>query len=237
MDKDKKFLVACAFCDFKGKNDYDLMSHAMDEHPEKFRRPIEGEPAPAPQAATPACSVLLDKAIDVLREWPLGHPLRYAAMHIYRQWCEMKDSVSQAGASQAATPEDMLRNLLAVIHGDGGHYTNEYGLGKSSSDAEARVVTWLSQAEAPRPSAPTVEDEYDQRACDVIKNLATLVRRLGYKHPNTKLVDQALGYLRGEGLGGSCLRTSAESRPSAEEVCPSCGQIHFCGKLSKPLKL
>lgn len=29
----------------------------------------------------------------------------------------------------------MLQNLLAMIHGDGGHYTDKYGLEKSVEDA------------------------------------------------------------------------------------------------------
>ena len=55
-----------------------------------------------------------------------------------------------------------------------------------------------------------MESDYDQKAVDVIKNLAALVRRLCHrlnKHePDSKIVDQALGYLRGEGLQGSVLR-------------------------------
>lgn len=41
------------------------------------------------------------------------------------------------------TPEQMLRDLLAVIHGDGGHYTGEHGLQKSFEDALARYYDLL----------------------------------------------------------------------------------------------
>jgi hypothetical protein len=34
----------------------------------------------------------------------------------------------------------MLRNLLAVIHGDGGHHTEAVGLERSIADAERRVL-------------------------------------------------------------------------------------------------
>ena len=64
-----------------------------------------------------------------------------------------------------------------------------------------------------------VSDEYDQKAVDVIKNLAMLVRRLCHrlnKHePDSKIVTQSLDYLRGEGLQGSILR----SHP-----CPQCSK-------------
>lgn len=34
---------------------------------------------------------------------------------------------------------DMLRELLAVIHRDGGHYTEEHGIAKSCADAMTKV--------------------------------------------------------------------------------------------------
>lgn len=38
----------------------------------------------------------------------------------------------------------MLRNLLARIHRDGGHYVEQHGLDKALEDAEAKVVAWLA---------------------------------------------------------------------------------------------
>jgi hypothetical protein len=40
------------------------------------------------------------------------------------------------------TPEELLRELLATLHGDGGHYTDAHGLAKSVLDAE---YLWLSK--------------------------------------------------------------------------------------------
>jgi hypothetical protein len=37
-----------------------------------------------------------------------------------------------------------LRDLLALIHGDGGHYTEKYGVRKSISDAHRRVEQMLT---------------------------------------------------------------------------------------------
>lgn len=39
--------------------------------------------------------------------------------------------------------EDHLHNLLAVIHRDGGHYTDEHGLDKSATEASAKVSELL----------------------------------------------------------------------------------------------
>lgn len=35
-----------------------------------------------------------------------------------------------------------LLNLLARIHGDGGHYVEQHGLEKAVADAEAKWVVW-----------------------------------------------------------------------------------------------
>lgn len=38
-----------------------------------------------------------------------------------------------------------VRNLLARIHGDGGHYVEQHGLDKALEDAEAKVVRWSNE--------------------------------------------------------------------------------------------
>jgi hypothetical protein len=53
-------------------------------------------------------------------------------------------------------PEDMLEELLAVIHGDGGHYSDQHGLAKATADAEA-----LWNARAALASQATPGDQYD----------------------------------------------------------------------------
>jgi hypothetical protein len=42
----------------------------------------------------------------------------------------------------------MLRNLLARIHRDGGHYVERHGLDKALEDADAKVVAWLAPVTA-----------------------------------------------------------------------------------------
>lgn len=58
------------------------------------------------------------------------------------------------------------------------------------------------------------EGDYDQKAVGVIHNLSHLVRRLCYrlkKHePDSKIANQAIDYLLGEGLQGSILRGPAK---------------------------
>ena len=43
--------------------------------------------------------------------------------------------------------ERALLNLLAVIHGDGGHYTEEHGIEKAAADAEVEVVKLRRQVQ------------------------------------------------------------------------------------------
>lgn len=69
-----------------------------------------------------------------------------------------------------------------------------------------------------RAPQPVGTDGYDQKAVDVIHNLSHLVRRLCYrlkKHePDSKMVNQAMDYLWGEGLQGSVLReTTVAAHP------------------------
>lgn len=77
------------------------------------------------------------------------------------------DSVASAApvAQQGAEPRDphrgsssyeasMLRNLLARIHGDGGHYVEQHGLDKALSDADEMVAEWRA-AHAQQPAALT----------------------------------------------------------------------------------
>src|SRR3990167_2891860 len=47
-------------------------------------------------------------------------------------------SIEKVRADRA---ESLLNNLLAVIHGDGGHYTGRHGIEKSTTDA---VQVWAS---------------------------------------------------------------------------------------------
>lgn len=56
---------------------------------------------------------------------------------------QMRERVLHLGK---LSPEDMLEELLAVIHGDGGHYSDEHGLAKAVARAE---VKWYALAASP----------------------------------------------------------------------------------------
>ena len=61
------------------------------------------------------------------------HPkdLGWIPLYAQREWVGLTD-------------EQMLGNLLARIHRDGGHYQGTHGVKKACEDAEAKVVGWLS---------------------------------------------------------------------------------------------
>jgi hypothetical protein len=69
------------------------------------------------------------------------------------------------------SPRDLLRNLLAVIHRDGGHYAAEHGLEKAVSDAMS-LVTDL------RVKAPTVEVPVAVSPPTLLEELAVLEEKL-----------------------------------------------------------
>ena len=52
--------------------------------------------------------------------------------------------VDALAAQQPSTEAVALGNLLARIHGDGGHYIEQHGLAKACEDAEMLVATWKS---------------------------------------------------------------------------------------------
>ena len=39
--------------------------------------------------------------------------------------------------------EELLLNLLATIHRDGGHYVSDHGVEKATKDAMKKVVAWI----------------------------------------------------------------------------------------------
>lgn len=47
--------------------------------------------------------------------------------------------------------EQELGNLLARIHGDGGHYIQEHGWQKAVADADAKIVEWQAAGEPQQP--------------------------------------------------------------------------------------
>jgi hypothetical protein len=84
-----------------------------------------------------------------------------------------------------------------------------------ATQAEAMIRYLIEGVAESRPSAPT------ERSIEVLADGS--IKDLGPAPELKTVIRDATG--------------EAESRPSAEEVCPSCGQIHFCGKLSRPLKI
>ena len=53
------------------------------------------------------------------------------------------------------TKEEALNELLALIHGDGGHYTKDHGTLKSIQDAEKKVI----ELKTPRSPSTFIHNE------------------------------------------------------------------------------
>lgn len=64
----------------------------------------------------------------------------------------------------------MLRNLLARIHGDGGHYVEAHGLDKALEDADEMVAAWRA---AQPPAAGAEQDTAEARLAALIDALKT----------------------------------------------------------------
>lgn len=83
------------------------------------------------------------------------------------------DRLTQAAYDALAAEQDGLRNLLAVIHRDGGHYYTEHGSAKAVKDAMAAVI-----ADRVRADAVVAERNEAQR------RMRMLVPRLYRVRPN-----------------------------------------------------
>lgn len=65
------------------------------------------------------------------------------------------DAGNQGGHSYEAS---MLRNLLASIHGDGGHYVAEHGLDAALESADQLVAGWRAEVSPPLPQGEKVAE-------------------------------------------------------------------------------
>ena len=76
----------------------------------------------------------------------INYAARRAAENVLDLDCECKECEHKTGeataiiAAEFAGFEQCIGNLLAGIHGDGGHYMQKHGIQKACDDADAIVV-------------------------------------------------------------------------------------------------
>lgn len=56
-------------------------------------------------------------------------------------------------ADEGAAQVDQVGELLAIIHGDGGHYQAEHGLQKAAKDAQEKVIQMMTKIATAEPVA------------------------------------------------------------------------------------
>ena len=81
--------------------------------------------------------------------WPtLPIPGEFDSMDRLDQarWRGVIGDAFYAGRRSGDSYEAMLRNLLARIHGDGGHYVEQHGVDKAAAAADALVAAWRAAA-------------------------------------------------------------------------------------------
>ena len=106
------------------------------------------------------------------------------------------------------TPEDMLEELLAVIHRDGGHYVTEHGVAKACVDGEARVLAAYHAQDTVRESfiaeVAAMREHYNRPAGQ--QTVDEIVRRLRGEEADAVLDDTAFdeltAFLRDNGKAG-----------------------------------
>ena len=103
------------------------------------------------------------QAWDWLRTYALTHTNRHAD-HAVLLW------------TQAARDQKELRELMAIMHGDGGHYMSEHGTKKAVADAQAKYYAILTKIDAWATSmdmiALALQGISSCSTCDVCRNVA-----------------------------------------------------------------
>ncbi len=124
---------------------------------------------------------------------------------------------------------DMLLNLLACIHGDGGHYVAEHGLDKAAADAESKVATWAAGGDARFEKHTTAVAEFlNELYAIMVDPCATGTTTV--KEMQAALLAAALR--QREAVGGDAVReTLSEARSFIAELM---GEItNLCDKLGR----
>jgi len=126
------------------------------------------------------------------------------------------------GPESRSAPYDKLLNLLAVIHRDGGHYTEQHGLNKSCQDAEKIVAN--SHFDISAPSGQPLDRFMDNL---VALKLARIACASGGNRDDVgDSIDRGLILLRLLNEGGFDLLPKAEPPTSSapeEWKCAKCG--------------
>jgi len=121
---------------------------AMDATYDSGYEPKEVHPSRVSQAQATAMSKHWT-AVDATRITPVGMPSYHEVA--------ADDAASANSNRDYLSESSMLRNLLARIHGDGGHYLDKHGLEKTLADAEALLGVWRAQCQRSMSAAATLQ--------------------------------------------------------------------------------
>lgn len=100
---------------------------------------------------TPIFDFAFDEAVEKIEKgWAEAIAVHQKRLHemdaLKAQILKMEGQQDQ-WEEREATAYHLLRNLLAVIHRDGGHHTSDVGLKQSVKDAQAKVIRWIREVE------------------------------------------------------------------------------------------
>lgn len=109
-----------------------------------------------------------------------------------QQWAQ-KTALEKAPSliNELEAASEHLGNLLAVIHGDGGHYQDEHGTAKAVADAEAKVVQWLASDDAKAAA-------YTELFAAADEALTLVMRKRGPRLPRLFNAVRAIAAIKGQ---------------------------------------
>ena len=205
-------------CHYEGENPMPVPERAANEAAQKLRGML----------AAGGCMAFTD---DYKRQWAdriiKDEMAAFGNQVLNREAARLEATIRLIRTEkECRNPNHSLTNGSACEHEIGPSCMAEAPV---SGEAEklAREIVKICGAQADKFSAiaallrPRLERAERCAECDkrhaVISNLSMLIRRLIHKHPDNRLREQALDYLRREGLQGSILREALPNAPDTEK--------------------
>lgn len=120
-------------------------------------------------------------------------------LHRYRVCSECADERLLAASARAEALERerdealYARNLLAICHGDGGHYTTEHGIRKATDDAILKRADLLRRLDSAERALSEYRDANPPAGSSADKRLFTVWKALAEERG--RLLGEARGFL------------------------------------------
>lgn len=128
------------------------------------------------------------------------------------------ESHDQAQRDRIAEREQQLGNLLAVMHGDGGHYISDNGWAKAATDAEAKYLRLNQSIDSLTTQLSEAVKQRDEAVADADRQYQSVLRLSGSLQSEREIIAELRGRL--ESAGWRPIETAPRDTKSRLVWCP-----------------